>query len=263
VVQLFNYFGPYFLFVLLLLILFLLYKSHQADKKRENVEHDHFDLGDEDSINAQYIYDKGVKYTNRLFDSVMTTLTKSRIGLEKDDAKRLQESKNDFKAVFEKIKRVNNKVSHTITRLRDEDEESGLKYIKSMYFLHEIALSNNRIVRPIYEYVANSHKPILPQQLDDLKDAVNTVKDCYQNALEIINAHQYDKVDALLEKIDNKIAELNVILKKQVKRIKNKEVGTRNSVLYFNVVSEIRHLLVYVGKFISAFKDLNNSITEE
>lgn len=262
VVQLFNYFGVYFLFVLLLLVLFLLYKSHQADKKKDIVEHDHFSLGDEDSINSKYIYDKGVKYANRLFDSVMASLTKSRQGLEKDDAKYLQASKNDFKTVFEKIKRVNNKVSTTITRLRDEDEDAGLMYINSMYFLHEIALSNNRIVRPIYEYVANSHKPILAQQHDDLKSAVNMVKDCYQNALEIINNHEYGKVDELLEKIERKISELDIIRKQQVKRIKNKEVGTRNSVLFFDAISEIRHLLVYVGKFIKVFKDLNNSITE-
>lgn len=258
----FSYFGTWAVFVMIIIVIFLLYKSHVKHKVKTTETQDDFDLGDEDSINDKYLYEKGVKYTNRLFESVMRSLTKSRLGLEKDDGKSLQESKNEFKIVFEKIKRVNNKVSYNITRLRDEDEESGLRYINSMYFLHEIALSNNRIVRPIYDYVANSHKPILPEQHTDLQEAINKVKDCYQNALEIINNHEYDKVDALLEKVDTKILELDIIRKQQVKRIKNKEVGTRNSVLFFDVISEIRHLLVYVGKFIKAFKGLDDSISE-
>lgn len=262
VILLFHYFGPYFLFVLLFLILFLLYKSHQIEKRKENEEQDPFAIGHETPINSNYIYNKGVNYTNRLFHSVMTTLTKSNKGLAKDDIKKLQESKKEFKQVFEKIKRVNNKISYTIERLNDNEEDAGLKYIESMYFLHEIALSNNRIVRPIYEYVANSHKPLIPAQNEELKSAVNMVKDCYQNALEIINNNEYNKTNDLIKKIERKLHELDAIRKNQVKRIKNKDVGTRNSVLFFDTISEIRHLLVYLEKFIKAFKGLNEITTE-
>lgn len=251
------------IFVFLLLIVFMLYKSHMKQQQIEAGEVDHFALGDEDSIDGNYIYEKGVKYSNRLFESVMSTLTKSTEALVDEDEKALQKSKNEFKVVFEKIKRVNNKMSNTMTRLEDEYEESGLVYIKSIYFLHEIALSNNRIVRPIYEYVANSHKTLINEQHEDIHTAVNTVKNCYQNSLEIINGRDYSKMPALIEKIENKVEELDGIRKKQVKRIKNKEVGTRNSVLFFDTVSEIRHLLVYLSNFMQSFDKLNGSLTDQ
>ncbi len=259
-VLIFMNLGNWAIFVMILLAFFILYKSHLNSKDIEENQIDDFDLGSEDNIDKSYLYDKGVKYTNRLLQSVMSTLNKSRIGLEKEDVKGLEESKNEFKKVFEKIKRVNNKISYNITRLKDEDEESGLHYIKSMYFLHEIALSNNRILRPVYEYIANSHKPILPQQHEDLSQAVNMVNDSYQNALKIINNNDYEKVDELLDHIDKNISALDGIRKKQVKRIKNKEVGTRNSVLFFDAISEIRHLMIYIGKFMRSFKKLHETL---
>jgi Na+/phosphate symporter len=148
-------------------------------------------------------------------------------------------------------------VNTTISRLDDDSEDVGINYIKSMYFLHEIGLSNDRIVKPLYDYVANSHKQILDEQQNDLYSAVGMVENSYKKALEIVNTNDYAKLDEFLVDRDEMVAELDLLRKVQVKRIKNKTVGTRNSVLFFDTVSEIRHLLIYVGNFLVSYKDFD------
>ncbi len=254
--------GTFAMIGLLLTVAALLYRSHIKHKEKTTNEVDHFELGDENTIDGAYIYDKGVKYSNRLFHSVKSTLTKSLSALERQDIKKLYESKEEFKIVFSKIKRVNNKVNSTITRLDNDSEESGINYIKSMYFLHEIALSNDRIIRPIYNYIDNSHKPLLPEQMDDLNGAATMVSSLLDEALDIVNNESFDKVEAFMTTRDEKIKELDAIRKAQVKRIKNKVVGTRNSVLFFDTVSELRHLLVYSGKYLESYEEFYNQVNE-
>jgi len=171
IVILFYNFGLLAVAAMLVLVVFLLYKSHVKQKKMDAIELDDFELGNENSVDGAYVYAKGVKYSNRLFQAVNDSLAISFEALEKDNVRKLLSSKRDFKIVFDKIKRVNNKVNTTIERLDDASEDAGINYIKSVYFLHEVAHSNDRIIRPIYEYSANSHKPLLADQFADLNKA--------------------------------------------------------------------------------------------
>jgi len=59
---------------------------------------------------------------------------------------------------------------------------------------------------------------------------------------------------------DERLKEIDALRKIQLKRIKNKEVGTRNSVLFLDTLSEIRHLMVYAGNFIYSFYEFDETV---
>jgi len=260
IVILFYNFGLLAVAAMLVLVVFLLYKSHVKQKKMDAIELDDFELGNENSVDGAYVYAKGVKYSNRLFQAVNDSLAISFEALEKDNVRKLLSSKRDFKIVFDKIKRVNNKVNTTIERLDDASEDAGINYIKSVYFLHEVAHSNDRIIRPIYEYSANSHKPLLADQFADLNKARLLVEQTNNEALQIINSNDYGKLEEFLTGRDERLKEIDALRKIQLKRIKNKEVGTRNSVLFLDTLSEIRHLMVYAGNFIYSFYEFDETV---
>ena len=51
------------------------------------------------------------------------------------------------------------------------------------------------------------------------------------------------------------IDRITVISKKQLKRIKNQESGTKNSTLYLNVMNETKNLLLFTVNLIKAQRD--------
>ena len=47
--------------------------------------------------------------------------------------------------------------------------------------------------------------------------------------------------------------------KKQVKRIKNSETGTRNSILYLNILAEMKNLTLYTLNLLKSSRDFEQA----
>jgi Na+/phosphate symporter len=74
-------------------------------------------------------------------------------------------------------------------------------------------------------------------------------------ALHTIKENKFENIDALItdrEKIFDVLVKLE---KAQIKRIKNKEVNTRNSLLYFKINSESKNLLLHTINMLKAQRD--------
>jgi len=74
-------------------------------------------------------------------------------------------------------------------------------------------------------------------------------------ALSIVTQNKFDEMDNLMSMRDGIIEQLQKTEKAQIKRIKSKEVNTRNSVLYFNVNSETKNVLLRTISMVKAYRD--------
>ena len=59
-----------------------------------------------------------------------------------------------------------------------------------------------------------------------------------------VKEDKFEKFDELFERRDALLKILVQVEKAQIKRIKNKDVNTRNSVLFFNVITETKNLIL-------------------
>jgi Na+/phosphate symporter len=73
--------------------------------------------------------------------------------------------------------------------------------------------------------------------------------------LHTVREEKFDNVDMLIFERDKIFEFLQKVEKNQIKRIKNKEVNTRNSQLYFKVIAEVRNLLLHVVNLIKSQRD--------
>ena len=71
----------------------------------------------------------------------------------------------------------------------------------------------------------------------------------------MITNGELDNLDELIQKQNSLLQLINTIRRNQIKRIKNKEVGTRNSMMYLNILSEARNLLLYMVNMAKAQRD--------
>ena len=52
------------------------------------------------------------------------------------------------------------------------------------------------------------------------------------------------------------VKSIRSVRKNQIKRIKNHEIGTRNSMLYLNHLAELRNVLLFTNRLNTVFNDL-------
>jgi hypothetical protein len=70
-----------------------------------------------------------------------------------------------------------------------------------------------------------------------------------------VKENKFENIETLIADRDKIVEVLAKLEKNQIKRIKNKEVNTRNSLLYFKINSEAKNLLLHTVNTIKAQRD--------
>ncbi len=108
---------------------------------------------------------------------------------------------------------------------------------------------------PLFKHVNNNHKAIIDVQADELGDISTNLTKYFNDLSNMIDASDFDKLDDAIVEQNLLFKLLEKYRKNQVKRIKQQEVGTRNSMLYLNILSELRNILLYSINVVKAQRD--------
>jgi Na+/phosphate symporter len=122
-------------------------------------------------------------------------------------------------------------------------------------YQRELTLSLAFVVEPILKHVENHHKAILPVQAEELKKLAVGVSTLSNRLLAIIAEGNYEELEGAIESQNALIDAIKTFRKAQIKRIKNQEVGTKNSVLYMNLLAETRNMALYALNMVKAQRD--------
>jgi Na+/phosphate symporter len=106
----------------------------------------------------------------------------------------------------------------------------------------------------------NNHKPFIPSQVKELKTFAEDMNNFLKTSLHVVKEEKFGDIDALIRQRDELINRLAALEKAQIKRIKNKEVNTRNAVLFFNIISESKNLLLNYVSLIKAQRDFFSGV---
>ena len=252
---LFSYFGFPAVFVMVALVAFVIYRTHFLHKKRtENFEIDSGEVGEE-PLTTTKIIEKSSRSVIKTLNKIGASLTDAITFFEKQDLKRLKSTSIDFEKVHVNSKALKDNVSKTISKLEESEVESGHFYVQVVGYLREIAHSTSFIIQPATKHLDNSHKPLLPEQLNELSSIQSKINDL----IEIVNAAMRDQdfkgLDNIIEEQKLTLKYINSVRKNQVKRIKENLIGTRNSMLIFNMLEEYKNIILYIVNLLKSQRD--------
>lgn len=154
-----------------------------------------------------------------------------------------------------KSKKFKSKILGTISKLQKYDVDSGHFYVQVVDYQRELAHSLNFLVEPLFEHLNNNHKPLLNTQVDELKELIRQVDEFYNLSLYIVKDDKFDQIEELILKRNTIVENLLKMEKAQIKRIKAENINSRNSVLYFNIISESKNMLLHSINLIKAHRD--------
>ncbi len=257
-----NYGGMVAIAVLLALALVFVYRTHILHKKR------YAEAEALETISDELI--DGLKIADRASAEIVNTLTKfSEIfgtaieGLSKEDLKMLRKAYRDLQRISKKTKDLKNNISNTISHLEENSVDTGHYYVQVLDYLREINHSINFIVKPSLDHVDNNHKAFIPVQVEELFDMTRMIREIISEINQTIKSGSYENVSDHIAKQQKIIRFIDTSRKKQVKRIKSNEVGTRNSMLFLNILSESRSLLLHLINLLKSQRDFSDLVNED
>jgi phosphate/sulfate permease len=248
--------GIYVIIALIFLLVFLLYKSFGIHKKRETEKV----LTESAELTGVQI--NGENILKSCNDSVIHTLTsvsqsynKSITGFVNFKRKSLLNTLEDIEKINKRTKYLKNSLPKIIARLHEEDIESGHYYVQVVDYLRETVNSITYIAKPIFTYIDNNHKPLLPEQKIEITELKNNINNFFKTTILVLKEKGFLNIDEILKDQHKLLDSITKISKKQLKRIKNQESGTKNSTLYLNVMGETKNLLLFTINLIIAQRD--------
>jgi len=231
---------------LVLLVIFLVYKSHKRHKNSESVDEvavDEVDDNIDDS--AVKIVTKCNKGVYRMLGYASTILSEVIEGLITENRKVLKKNVEFADNRNEKTRKHKSNSYKVVMKLQQDSIETGHYYVQLVEYQREMTNSLVVLTKATFQHVDNNHKPMIEVQATELNDLSGMITNFISYLQNVVQKEQDDKLEEVLEQH----AELNKAIdkyhKSQIKRIKNKEVGTRNSLLYMNILAELRNFILF------------------
>lgn len=255
------YGGIVAIILVLLLALYLSFKTHMVYKKREkNIEDSENNQYAYENLNAYQIYEKCHESSISIIKQVPVLYNTLIESLISEQLKVLKSTNNEIDDLNLKSKTLKSNLPKVIQQLNEDFIEAGHYYVQMLDYLREVSHCMSYISYPAFEHVNNNHKGMINSQKDDLLLLNKEIQTFFADVILCIENKNFNNTEIILDKQLTIINLIEHLRKKQVKRIKNNETGTKNSMLYFNILTESKNLLLYTLNIYKAERDLINVI---
>jgi len=231
------YGGVYAVFGSIVLVAVLFFQFARVHKKRvENEETEQPIITDEHDIivNCTKEMEESVKTTIEIYQGTLEALFN-------EDRKKLANLYKMADVLHGKSKRRRAyEVLPTLQHLEHNSLETGQYYVQTVDYFYEISVSIRYITESSYKFIDNAHEGFSIEQVEDLRMFGREFISVYRDFNEMIRNNDYSALDKIKERRSNILDLYSELIKKQIKRAKLKDSGTRNSMLYLNILNETK-----------------------
>jgi len=175
---------------------------------------------------------------------------------DRNKMKLAEKASNDFS---KRSKRNKEKVYSTVQALSVGKVDTGHFYVQMMNYKREMAHAMHFIIAPVISYSDNNHKPFNTDQNTEMVNLIVQIDNFFNFALHTVKENKFENIESLISDREKIFEVLEKLEKNQIKRIKNKEVNTRNSLLFFKINSETKNLLLHTINVIKSQRDFINN----
>jgi len=152
-----------------------------------------------------------------------------------------------------------NEVLPTIQKLEHQSLDTAQYYVQAMDYFYEISMSLRFITESSYKFIDNAHEGFSKEQIEDLKILGTEFIGVYRDFNEMIQKNDYSGLALIKERRATLLDLYSELVKKQIKRTKEKESGSRNTILYLNILNETKVIAMKSVNLMRAQMNMYNS----
>ena len=238
VLYIFNFLSFVGVFLMIAVSAYVVYRSHKYHKKKTEDKI----VNEVDSITDDNIVDKSMDTILISLGKVVETYDVVIEGLKKEDVKKLKKAKKSVANMTEKAKYLKDHINTIVEKLREESVESGYFFVQVVDYLREMVHSVEFIVKPALNHVDNNHKPLKKDQIKELVLIYDELEKLIKEVARSVKFNDFSNQDDIIKMMKEYRVMVEKIRKNQIKRVKNNKVGTKNSILFFDILNESKNL---------------------
>lgn len=254
----FYYGGAFAMFTIIVLAGYMMFHTHKLHTSK--TEEAAFDEAAEqgEKLTTATIINKGIEKIEYSFMQVLSISDRVIEGLQMEDMQKLKVVNKDFDRFNRRTKKWKDNVNVAIENMDEETLEVMHNYVQVLDYLRELAHSSSHLVRPSKEHTANKHKPFTDVQIEELYGLNAEVKAYFLKILSLIKKGEITEADGeeVTDYQTKLLKSVKKTIKNQVKRIKEGTVGTRNTLLYFDLLSEYKNLTLFGLNLFKSQRDM-------
>jgi len=243
---------------LLLLIIFFFVKSYTLHRKRDAERKHDEEVGNiegMDEVNGDNVQKSCTRTVYKTLSQVSILYSNSVNGIIDFKRPVMKQTLKALKSLNKDIKILKDNIFQTISKLQEDDVESGHHYVQVLDYLRETAHCLTFIADPVFEYINNNHPALIKDQQTELRDTAQHLNDFFTDVIKIIKNEEYNNLDKVISRQSSLLDSFTKLKKRQLKRIKNKETGMKSSTIYLNTLTESKNLVLYTINLLKAQRD--------
>ena len=242
--------------VLITLVVFLITRTHVfhskkvKEEEKEKAEREKIKVLDKENV---------LETSRQNVTSILISVSKlyylSITGFLNEDRKLLKHNLKDIKKLNKEVKSHKDNVFSTIKLLDEKSSDTGPFYVQVLDYLREAAHCLTYLTDPVFNHIDNNHPPLRTVQRNYLNDLNEEISSFFNLVLNTVKKDKFEDLKEIINKQQLILERLDKLQKKQVKMIKHEEAGTKNSLLFFNTISETKSLLLNTVNIIKSQRD--------
>lgn len=243
-------FGGYGVGALVLVAVGLMSRSFFSHRKseKEKDEQREFD-SQKGAVSTSRVTEETLEKVVATLKTVRLTFDSSLQGLVSEQQAVLRKTKNEVRELKKRNDKLRYNLFAYISRIEETDAEGSRKYILVYDFEQDIVTSAVTIAKTCKDHVDNVHKPLDKNQAKLITEMRTTVSNYLMQVEKLLTAKDFSKEDLINEGRNNIMKMVEDLTKSQVKGIKSKAYGSRNSLLFFSLLLETKNLVIVGSRF--------------
>jgi len=253
-----NYLSFFGVLLMVIVAAVVVYRSHVYHKRKTDEETDE----DLSSFSDETIVDKSMDTILLTLGRIVDTCDIALEGLEKEDMKKLKKAKKAVKSMTVKTKYLKDHINVIVEKLQEDSIGSASYFVQVIDYLREMVHSVEYVVIPVLNHVDNNHRPLKKEQIAELKEVYAQLESLIQAVARSVKSRDFSSQDEILAMVDNYLKLIESLRKGQIKRVKNNVVGTKNTILFLNILNESKNLGLQVVNLFKSQRDFVNYKSE-
>ena len=254
--MLFYFGGPVAIVVVIILASIIVYRTHRYNDERLDDQMAFEKSLEEGTMTSDKIIDLTVNNMSKILNGLKKILYDTLKQLEKEDLNGLNKSYQEFKNIQKRAEKIQRKASKYLEQIEDDQIESIHLYMLVADYLYEMTSHARNIVKNSLDHVDNNHKPLIPAQFKELALIQKIFYERINSTIDVFKNSDGREAKRLQEDLYIFIKAIRTARKNQIKRIKNHETGTRNSVLFLSHLGEYRNLALFSNRLVKVLDEL-------
>lgn len=250
-VGLFLIWGKAFALVALILLCGYILTQHYISTPKKNEEDDSLAPinGNNDEKEVLVYYSNAICKSMNEISGIYNRML---IALYTENRTALREEKVKSEEMYRKANDAKYGIVEVLAKLEADHISTAHFYVQVVDYLCEVTKALMHCVRPAYEHINNNHRGLSGEQIKDLKCINDDVNSIFNVIDEMLRNNRFDDLDSVMEMRDNLFEVIADCIKNQIKRLKEADMSTRASALYFNLLNETKTMVLQARNVIKA-----------